>query len=258
MSYLTFLEQLKFKKSRSYDSVLKMQLIVKLLIFLGLVTISIAQSTYNPHRVISPGRIVTTNDGDVQGSEELYNFIRKIHTYKGIPYARPPVGNLRFKAPLPVVSWNGIYQATKFGPKCPQILTSGKHIGKYAGEEDCLYINVFTPEKIEKPLPVLFNIHGGGFYFGSGDTDVLGPETFIEENVIFVSINYRLGPLGFLASGDKLAPGNYGLKDMILALQWVNKNIQAFGGYPIFKNNPFLGINNFYLFFLFIFYFFEN
>jgi carboxylesterase type B len=93
-------------------------------------------------------------------------------------------------------------------------------------------LNVFTPTTITSLLPILVFIHGGGFTFGSGDTDLLGPESFVEENVLVVTINYRLGVLGFLNTGDRHSPGNFGLKDQILALRWIQENVLAFGGNP--------------------------
>lgn len=99
----------------------------------------------------------------------------------------------------------------------------------YIGKEDCLFINVFTPSTAPvEPLPVIFAIHGGAFSAGSGDW--LGPELLLDRNVILVTFNYRLGPYGFLSLGTSKYPGNYGLKDQLLALQWVNRNIQHFGG----------------------------
>ncbi len=138
------------------------------------------------------------------------------------------MGNLRFRAPVPAKNWMGIKNTTNFGPNCPQ--TDAANTAK--GQEDCLYLNVFTPTTITSLLPILVFIHGGGFTFGSGDTDLLGPETFVEENVLVVTINYRLGVLGFLNTGDRHSPGNFGLKDQILALRWIQENILAFGGNP--------------------------
>jgi bile salt-stimulated lipase len=177
---------------------------------------------------VRPGKVIQTSNGKIRGSIETYGFFKRIHTYKGIPYAKPPLGNLRFRAPVPPENWTGIKNATKFGPICPQ----SDYTFKVTGQEDCLYLNVFTPSRITSLLPVLMFIHGGGFLVGSGETDYLGPETCVEENVIVVTINYRLGVLGFLNTGDRHAPGNFGMKDKIQALRWIQENIEAFGGNP--------------------------
>lgn len=100
------------------------------------------------------------------------------------------------------------------------------------GEEDCLFLNVYTPTNIRSRLPVMVDIHGGAFVAGSGDTSAFGPELLLQEDVIYVSFNYRLGVFGFLNTGDHHSPGNNGLKDMILALRWVQNNIAFFGGNP--------------------------
>jgi carboxylesterase type B len=132
----------------------------------------------------------------------------------------------------------GIKNTTNFGPNCPQ--SDAANTAK--GQEDCLYLNVFTPTTITSLLPVSVFIHGGGFTFGSGDTDLLGPETFVEENVLVVTINYRLGVLGFLNTGDRHSPGNFGLKDQILALRWIQENILAFELPRDFSIEPYLSL----------------
>lgn len=124
--------------------------------------------------------------------------------------------------------WIDIRNVTEFGPNCLQL----SNFDRVQGSEDCLYLNIFTPFRINALFPVVIYIHGGEFMESSGDTDVLGPEFYIEENVVYVSLNYRLGVFGFLNSGDQNSPGNYGLKDVWLALRWIRNNIQAFGGNP--------------------------
>ena len=104
---------------------------------------------------------------------------------------------------------------------------------KIQGIEDCLHLNIYVPEtKKSGKLPVMFWIHGGGFFAGSASPDFYGPEHFLDHDIILVTINYRLGPLGFLTLGNDLMPGNLGLRDQILALEWVQENIAQFGGDP--------------------------
>jgi len=156
-------------------------------------------------------------------------------TFKGIPYAHPPVGSLRFQPPQPSSSWGDTRVATEYGPVCPQQESFGENAGSYKGEEDCLYLNIYTPTLTRSTNPfalkaVMLWIHGGGFTIGSGsDYD---PIYFMEKDVVVVTINYRLGPLGFLTFGNDLASGNLGLRDQQLAIQWTKNYIQNFGGNP--------------------------
>lgn len=178
-------------------------------------------------RRVRPGPTIMTSGGPVQGQEETYDLFRRIYTYKGIPYADAPVGELRFAQSIPPIPWTETLQAWEFGSECPQFSFL---FNRYSGDENCLFINVATPVNIRSRLPVVVSIHGGGLQFGNGNFDLLGPELINQENVIFVSLNYRLNVLGFLNTGDANSPGNYGIKDMILALQWVQHNIEEFGG----------------------------
>ncbi|XP_028167025.1 venom carboxylesterase-6-like [Ostrinia furnacalis] len=153
------------------------------------------------------------------------------YSFKGIPYAEPPVGNLRFKDPRPVKPWIGIKEALLHGPVCIQF---NRIINSYVpGSEDCLYLNVYTPDLTPaKPLPVMVFIHGGAFRSGSGNSLIYGPDFIVQKNVVLVTLNYRLDALGFLKLDTKDVPGNAGLKDQSLALKWVHDNIAAFGGDP--------------------------
>nr|NP_001165390.1 carboxyl/cholinesterase 2 precursor [Bombyx mori]BAI66478.1 carboxyl/cholinesterase 2 [Bombyx mori] len=175
---------------------------------------------------------VSVTQGILEG-EELANEVdgSTLYSFKGIPYAQPPVGNLRFKAPQPVSSWEGVKNATRHGAVCPQFDILTNQI--IPGNEDCLFLNIYTPDlNPATTLPVMFFIHGGGYVSGSGNDDFFGPDFIVRKNVILVTINYRLGDLGFLTLDTEEVPGNAGLKDQVLALKWVNENIAHFGGDP--------------------------
>ncbi|XP_043469896.1 esterase FE4-like [Leptopilina heterotoma] len=151
-------------------------------------------------------------------------------SFKGIPYAQPNVGLNKFRAPEPPEPWQGVLDATKHGSTCVFYC----HIRKgLFGDEDCLFLNVYTPtlDKNARKAVIVF-FHRGAFNAGSGDDDLFGPDFLIDDDVILVTLNYRLGALGFLSTGDANAPGNVGLKDQVMALRWVKENIQKFGGCP--------------------------
>ncbi len=171
---------------------------------------------------------VMTEYGLVQGAAE-----NGLTVYRGIPYAEPPVGDLRWRAPRPAAPWTGVRPAIKFAPDPYQ------GDGKGEVSEDCLYLNIWTPAKsADARVPVLVWIYGGGFSFGSTSTPVHNGEHLARKGVVLVSINYRVGPFGFLAHPELSAEsphhvsGNYGLLDLIAGLQWVQRNIAAFGGDP--------------------------
>ncbi len=156
--------------------------------------------------------------------------------FLGVPYAAPPVGNLRWKPPQPVMTWNGARNATQFGPACPQLPASW--FPPTAWSEDCLYLNVWTSHlSASAKLPVLVYFHGGGNTEGYSQMTPLGP-ALSPLGVVVVSANYRLGPFGFLAhpaltaESEHHSSGNYGLLDQLQALKWIQENISRFGGDP--------------------------
>ena len=162
-----------------------------------------------------------------------------VRSYKGIPFAAPPVGELRWKPPQPVVAWAGVRECTEFGPQCPQApYPQGSlfYSPPQRQSEDCLYLNVWTAAKAGEKRPVMIWIHGGALTRGSGSTRTYDGTAFAKKGVVLVTINYRLGPLGYLAHSELTAEspqrssGNYGMLDQIAALKWVKKNIAAFGG----------------------------
>src|SRR5438552_106530 len=169
--------------------------------------------------------------GKVQGSSR---------EFLGIPYAAPPVGELRWKAPAPAATWQGVRDATKFGARCMQGNIFGDMVFRDAGpSEDCLMLNVWTPANVaKKKLPVMVWIHGGGFVAGATSEPRQDGATLAEQGVVVVSMNYRMGIFGFfelpelIKDSGKNAAGNYGLLDQVAALEWVKKNIAAFGGDP--------------------------
>ena len=172
--------------------------------------------------------IVETTHGKVRGYSR-----RGVIKFKGIPYAAPPVGNLRFKAPAPLEFWSGVRNATKYSPIAPQPPSAleaqfGEPMPQ--SETDCLTLNIWTPGLDNSKRPVMFWIHGGGFITGNG-ASLDGARLVLRGDVVVVSINYRLGYLGFLYMPDVPdIDANVGLLDMVAALKWVKQNISKFGG----------------------------
>ncbi|MBN2656342.1 MAG: carboxylesterase/lipase family protein, partial [Spirochaetales bacterium] len=176
---------------------------------------------------------VLLQSGWIEGTEDS----DKTWVWRGIPYAAPPVGDLRWKAPRPVESWNDVRKTVRFAPKATQFISLLK--GSVSGEEDCLYLNIWRPKTWEQNLPVYVWIHGGGNSIGSSTRDEYhGYALASRSNAVFVSINYRLGPLGWFRHPALLTDnqldnsGNYGLLDIVAALRWVRENIESFGGDP--------------------------
>ncbi|KAJ8676688.1 hypothetical protein QAD02_012475 [Eretmocerus hayati] len=172
-----------------------------------------------------------TSLGPIKGLKTTtkYNGV-PYYSFKGIPYARPPIGNHKLEAPAAPDPWIGTLDATKHRQTCV-FFCMIRH--ELVGDEDCLYLNVYTPDpNKEGKRAVMVFIHPGGFNGGSGDDDVFGPDFLIEQDVVLVTFNSRLGAAGFLNTGDASAPGNAGMKDQVMVLRWVHENIVNFGGCP--------------------------
>src|SRR5450432_2306782 len=179
--------------------------------------------------------IVKTANGVLQGIQ-----VSGISMFKGVPFAQPPVGDLRWKEPLPVKNWEGVRKADHFAARAMQLpVFSDMQFRSDAVSEDCLYLNIWTPAKTGKEeLPVLVYFYGGGFIAGDGSEFRYDGESMARRGVISVTVNFRLGVFGFMAHPELTkesvhhASGNYGLMDQTEALRWVKKNIAAFGGNP--------------------------
>jgi para-nitrobenzyl esterase len=182
--------------------------------------------------------VVTTDLGAIRGT------VRDgIARFAGIRYAAPPVGDLRFRPPAPPEPWQGEYDATRFGhvsPQNPSLMDALFGGDAEVWDEDCLFLNVWTPEPAARGtdggLPVMVWIHGGGFEMGSGSSPLYRGESFARDGVVLVTLNYRLGSLGFLdltsLDASEAGSGNVGLLDQVVALRWVRDHIAAFGGDP--------------------------
>ena len=175
--------------------------------------------------------------GTLEAAAPLASGVRE---FKGIPYAAPPVGPLRWRAPEPVKKWTGVRPATKFGPRCMQLpVFSDMNFRSDGVSEDCLYLNVWTPAKSAREhLPVLVYFFGGGFIAGDGSEPRYEGASMAAKGIVAVTVNYRLGVFGFFAHPELTkesphhASGNYALLDQNAALRWVRQNIAAFGGDP--------------------------
>ncbi|GHC21833.1 carboxylic ester hydrolase [Kushneria pakistanensis] len=220
-----------------------MQRWLKGLLTLGLLTIPLwvfAQASLAD----SPVTRVDIDTGALRGSSAL-----NVTAFKGIPYAAPPVGDNRWRAPQPVPPWQGVRDAHAFGPDCMQLPFAGDAAPPGAAPaEDCLYLNVWAPsdaipepdvERAPTRRPVLVWIHGGGYVNGGASTPLYDGSAFARDDVILVSFNYRLGRFGFFAhpalrqeQQSQTVPGNYAVMDQLAALGWVQRNIGAFGGDP--------------------------
>jgi len=206
---------------------------------LGLLAMLLSPAAHGqlvPQPMPSP---VSTDGGKVDGKM----LASGVKAYFGVPFAAPPVRELRWREPQPVTPWQGVYHADRKAPECIQLLRR-KDINHYFGEEatseDCLYMNIWAPGNAKQgsKLPVIVFIYGGGFTVGSSGMALYGGESVAKRGAVFVNFNYRLGILGFMAHPEltaespNRASGNYGFQDQIAALRWIQRNIAKFGGDP--------------------------
>ncbi|XP_036410356.1 neuroligin-1-like isoform X1 [Megalops cyprinoides] len=235
---------------------LRAQLGADLPYFLWILATALQVATVAPDTLDEADPVVTTNYGKMRGfKKELHNeILGPVIQFLGVPYAAPPIGDRRFQPPEPPSSWSGTRNATHFAPVCPQTIQEGRLpevmlpvwftnsieiVSSYVQDqsEDCLYLNIYVPTEDDiresgSPKPVMVFIHGGSYMEGTGnmfDGSILASYG----NVIVITVNYRLGVLGFLSTGDQAAKGNYGLLDLIQALRWTSENIAFFGGDPL-------------------------
>ncbi|XP_046991109.1 esterase FE4-like [Schistocerca americana] len=175
-------------------------------------------------------KTVNTTLGPIRGRQFNTSTGNPVYIFRRVPYAEPPVGERRFKPPVPLSPWNETRDALSYADKCVQRRGSGV----IEGNEDCLYLNIFSPElpsNTSNPnRPVLVLIHGGCFVTGYAQSN--SQDYYVDNGILVVTIQYRLGALGFMSTGDSVLPGNLGMKDQVLALEWTKQNIAAFGGNP--------------------------
>ncbi|CAB3401147.1 unnamed protein product [Caenorhabditis bovis] len=202
--------------------------------------ISFISLRHHHENSLVPSKQVRTRNGLVEGFRLNIGDEKEVDIFLGIPFAKPPIGSLRFKNPEHPEDWDGVRKCIRFGPRAPQADFFWERFTLGVGKsEDCLYLNVFSPNwKAEEATnglhPVMVYVHGGGFLIDSavkyGDEGIA--KYLCRHGVVVVTIQYRLGLLGFFSTGDQSCPGNLGLWDMTMALQWVRDNAHAFGGDP--------------------------
>ena len=218
----------------------------------SIVALIVLQCVHLGMSISSDTLLVETKYGNILGrtqhfSEQLSGDVRSVNTFLGIPFASPPVNRLRFRPPEPPAAWKPhVYNATFFINVCQQLQTSyfeGSIRLAWPGftwendsSEDCLYLNIFAPgnnaTNTSELYPVIMFIHGGSYVYGTTARHTTPGEVLPRWGVVLVTIQYRLGPFGFLTTGDSAAPGNWGLLDQVQALKWIQENIKAFRGDP--------------------------
>jgi para-nitrobenzyl esterase len=231
---------LKFKTTASPTNLFS-HLLLLIAIIATLVTTQLAMAQAQP-AISHLKEPIQVSGGLITGTPTI-QWTPGVRLYRGIPYAAPPVGDLRWRPPQPVVPWTGVKAADHFSPVCMQRPTDTEgnawREGMTPVSEDCLYLNVWTPaESADAHLPVVVFIHGGGNMRGAGSENQYDGAYFAKKGVVFVNFNYRMNVFGFLAhpeltsESDHHSSGNYALLDQIAALQWIQNNIAQFGGDP--------------------------
>ncbi len=189
-----------------------------------------------PVSISVPASKVLIDSGAIDGKSLASGSV----AYLGIPFAAPPVRDLRWRDPQPVAPWQGVFHADRFGPQCMQPMRSplsNHYSGAENSSEDCLTLNIWTAPA-QKKAPVIVYIYGGGFFIGASNMPLYGGEAVARHGAVFVNFNYRVGPLGYMAhpalsaESPHKTSGNYGFLDQIAALKWIKRNIAAFGGDP--------------------------
>ncbi|XP_022190556.2 esterase FE4 [Nilaparvata lugens] len=202
--------------------------IIPSLLVIAAISFAVVYLTHHHHQPCKLGEcVVKVVEGFVKGRERRSALTGgKYYSFQGIPYAKPPVGPLRFKDPQPIGHWFGVHDCTREGDACPQ---------ENSGSEDCLFLNIYNTQFPDDDIiqhPVMVWFHGGGFIQGSSSEILYGADYLMQHDVVLVTVNYRLGALGFLSVGNEEVPGNAGLKDQVVALKWIKSNIANFGGDP--------------------------
>jgi para-nitrobenzyl esterase len=186
-----------------------------------------------------PFAIVKVDGGMVSGEVVTEEDGKVLHIFRGVPYAAPPVGNLRWRPPQKVENWKGVLDCTEWAPMAQQPDASGSSAARGGIDEDCLHLNIVTPaQKDSDRFPVMVFFHGGGLATHTGNSNTYNNTALPMKGVVVVTVNSRLGPLGYMAhpalteESEYGASGNYGTMDLVASLKWIRKNIKAFGGDP--------------------------
>ncbi len=214
-------------------------LTIRNLVILGLAAVVVAAGAVGAAAQSERGPVVQTASGELGGA--WADAEAGVSVFRGVPFAQPPVGDLRWRPPVAVEAWDGTRSATEFGPACWQARNADNSPyarGELPRSEDCLTLNLWTAARVGERRPVMVWFHGGGHSSGTGSATIFDGTAMAEKGVVMVTANYRLGPLGFLAhpaltaESPEQASGNYGILDHIATLAWVRDNIAAFGGDP--------------------------
>ena len=208
-------------------------------VVVGLAVVFVAAGAVGAAAQSESGPVVLTPSGELEGA--WADAEAGVSVFRGVPFAQPPVGELRWRPPVAVEPWEGAHAATEFGPACWQARNADDSPyarGELPRSEDCLTLNLWTAARVGERRPVMVWFHGGGHSSGTGSAKIFDGTTMAKKGVVMVTANYRLGPFGFLAhpaltaESEQQASGNYGILDHVATLEWVRDNVAAFGGDP--------------------------